>query len=243
MNHRNLIACLCLPPLMMAADFWQEKDPAQWTEKEITRLRTNSPWARDASVEFNMGRMGNSPGGPGGGPGGGGMGRGGGMGPGGGLGGPPPDMGSGGPGGMSSPKMIVRWESAAPLLEAEHGTAKTPVSEWAREFYVIVVSGLPAGGRRGGEEASGGQGGRNPMGPASMKEVTSLKRKNKDPIAPARVEMLPTSNGSLIAFLFPRTDPIDADDREVSFESGMGPLGIKCKFMLKAMTYHGKLAL
>jgi len=67
MNHRNLIACLCLPPLMMAADFWQEKDPAQWTEKEITRLRTNSPWARDASVEFNMGRMGNSPGGPGGG--------------------------------------------------------------------------------------------------------------------------------------------------------------------------------
>jgi len=157
-------------------------------------------------------------------------------------------MGSGGPGGgMSTPRMVVRWESAAPLRDAEsrmeQAGASAPVSQWAREFYVISVSGLPAGGRRGGEEPAEGQDGRSPMGPASMKAGTSLKRKGKEPIYPARVERLQTAAGPVIAFLFPRTDPIDADDKEVNFESGLGPLGIKCKFVLKAMTYHGKLAL
>jgi hypothetical protein len=57
------------------------------------------------------------------------------------------------------------------------------------------------------------------------------------------VETLQTAKGPVIAFLFPRTDSIDADDKEVTFESALGPLGIKCKFVLKAMIYRGKLSL
>ena len=30
----------------MGAEFWELKDPDAWTEKEVARLRTNSPWAR-----------------------------------------------------------------------------------------------------------------------------------------------------------------------------------------------------
>jgi hypothetical protein len=57
------------------------------------------------------------------------------------------------------------------------------------------------------------------------------------------VENIQTEKGSTIVFLFPRVDAIDADDKEVTFETGLGPLGIKCKFVLKDMRYGGKLAL
>jgi hypothetical protein len=181
MNLRIVICCLCMSAApLLAGDFWQDKDPSQWSEKEITRLRENSPWARDASVQFNMGQMGATEGGPGGG-----MGRGGGMGgpP---PGGAPPDMGPGGPGGgMPSPKMVVRWESAVPLLDAENrGQAVGPqtIAQWAREFYVIGVSGLQGGAGRGGQEQGEGQEARTPRGTASMKAVTSLKRKGREAI-------------------------------------------------------------
>jgi hypothetical protein len=81
------------------------------------------------------------------------------------------------------------------------------------------------------------------MSLASMKSVTLLKFRGKEEVSPDRVERLETAAGPVIVFLFPRTNAIDADDKEVNFESGFGPLAIKCKFVLKAMTYHGKLAL
>jgi hypothetical protein len=52
-----------------------------------------------------------------------------------------------------------------------------------------------------------------------------------------------TEQGQVTAFLFLRTATIEADDKEVTFETAMGPLGIKCKFVLKEMIYQGKLAL
>lgn len=255
MSLRTIICCALLPSAtLMAGDFWLDKQPAQWTDKEINKLRTNSPWAHDASVEFNLGRMGGMESGSGEGRGrGGGMGPGGGMGSGGGMGpgggGPPPDMGSGGPGGgMGNPKLIVRWESGPPLLEAagrdQNGEATQKIAGWAREFYVVSVSGLSGpNGRRGGGPANDGTGRPGQMGPPGMKEGTSLKRKGKESIIPARVESIQTEKGATIVFLFPRADAIDGDDKEVTFETGLGPLGVKCKFVLKDMRYKGSLAL
>ena len=248
MNLRIVVPCLLLSPaLLVAAEFWQDKDPSQWTEKEFARLRENSPWSHDASVHFNMGQMGGMPGGRGGmgGPGGG-MGRGGGMG---GPGGAPPEMEAGGPaGGMSSPTVLVRWESAAPLLvvASRGGQEDTPqaIAKWAHEYYVISVSGLSApGGRGAGQEPADGQEVRTARGSASLIGATWLKRKGKEAVNPDRVETLQTAKGPVTFFLFSRSAPIETDDKEVTFESGMGPLGIQCKFVLKGMTYHGKLAL
>jgi hypothetical protein len=150
------------------------------------------------------------------------------------------------PGGTQ--KLVIRWESAAPLLDAEsrgrQRDSQQAIAGWAADFYVISVSGLPAPGSRGGApNQQDAQGTRGPMGPEGMKAGTALKRKGRNPIAPARVETIQTEKGAVIAFLFPHTDAIDADDKEVTFESGLGPLGIKCKFVLKEMTYRGKLAL
>jgi len=101
MTRRGAMAGLILGSSMMvwgspASDFWNEKQPHEWAEKDVQRLLTKSPWAKDAAVEMDFGGMG----GPG-------------------MGGPgmgPPGMdGPGGPGGMTA---VVRWESAAPIRDA-----------------------------------------------------------------------------------------------------------------------------
>src|SRR5580700_3031658 len=91
------------------SEFWNKKDPSQWSSDEIEKLKTRSPWAKSVSVSLRQsGSVGN--GGGVGYPGGGGMG-GGGMGGGG--------MGRGRRGGMGGPAPIqyhgvVRWVTAKP---------------------------------------------------------------------------------------------------------------------------------
>jgi hypothetical protein len=122
-TQRTLIVCAALGAAMIvwgspAGDFWNEKQPDQWAEKDVQRLLTKSPWAKDAAVEMDFGGMG--------GPGMGGFG--------------PPDMdgpppGMGGPGGMTA---VVRWESAAPIRDA----SKTKLQPDPEGSYVISLSGM-----------------------------------------------------------------------------------------------------
>jgi hypothetical protein len=150
-----------------AVDFWNKKAPADWTNEEIDRLITKSPWAKQVKAQYAPGEAPTSdgsgyPGGrgtgggypsggqsgggyPGGGQGGGypgGTGRSrGGIGiPGiGGLG-IPGLGGKGRGGGAASPyEGVVRWESARPILEA----MKAPLPEAFEGRYVISVSGIP----------------------------------------------------------------------------------------------------
>ena len=118
---RTVILCAALGSALVvwgspAGDFWNDKQPGQWAEKDVQRLLTKSPWAKDADVEMDFG-----------GPGMGGFGMGG---PG--MDGPP---GMGGPGGMTA---VVRWESAAPIRDA----AKTKLQPDPAGSYVISVSGM-----------------------------------------------------------------------------------------------------
>lgn len=65
----------------VSSDFWNKKEPSQWSAEEIQQLTTKSPWAKETTAQYspeqgNGGGMG-GPGGGGGGMGGrGGMGRG-----------------------------------------------------------------------------------------------------------------------------------------------------------------------
>jgi hypothetical protein len=219
-------------------EFWNDKQPSDWSDKDVQRLLTKSPWAKEASVEFDFSAMGGPDGGPG--PMGGGMPGGGEMG-GPGMGGP----GGGGPGGMGGPggpgggppqsRALVRWESAAPIRDAD----KRQLPEDAAEYYVIGVSGLPMmdAGRPGAPA-----GGDPEKMQARLKESTSLRRKGKDPIAPVRVRISEAAGGLL--FYFPRdAGPISIEEKEVVFLTTVGPLVVKAKFPLKEMTYRGKLAL
>lgn len=275
---------LVLTSAAFGADFWDSKPPAEWNEKDVAKLTTKSPWAKQVPMQFNADRMAQTGipsggrGGRGGGRGGWGGGGGGGMagggsmsgtagmgapGAGGGMGGPGGGgggWGGGGGGGMAGggmggggampepPKVIVRWESAGPLRDSATQRELSPkFAEWSKTYYVVTTTGerRPEWNGRGAQ----GAGGAKPDPEQAkhwleqLKTVTSLTPKGKSKITPERVEMVPGTDTMTTVFLFPRTPAIEESDKEVAFDTALGPMEIKAKFALKEMTYKGKLEL
>ena len=235
---------------LFAADFWQSKSYTEWSDKEVQKLLSNSPWSKEVVVSLGGG-------GGGGGTGKGGRSKGGGGGGGGDAGFDGPAMGSGGgnagtggrqsvsevgggtpSGGTPTMNLVVSWRTALPLREAiakqkyPDDAATSPEAkkliEEPQKWYIIVVSGLPARMGRGGPE---------------MKEMllknTSLSVKGKEPIVPEDLQ----SSGSSAIFLFPKTVAIDMDDKEVEFSTKLGQTQVRTKFKLKDMVFNGKLDL
>ncbi len=248
-------------------DFWNKKEPAQWSSEEIDKLVTHSPWAKEFTVSsagvsrgFGGGGGGTGgggyPGGGGGYPGGGGGGYPGGAGggypgggyPGGGMGG-----GRGRRGGEQMPLMYtatVRWESAKPVQEA----LKTPLPEGLAGDYVISLSGVPIlaqGRQRGDDDDDRGNDSQVSKGLSDdvlerIKNLTYLEPKGKSPAQPAVVQKgaISASGMPTLLFGFPRdVMPLTADDREVAFTTQLGRLEVKTRFNLKDMMYHKELAL
>jgi hypothetical protein len=233
-------------PRALAGEFWNDKEPSAWSHKEVERILTRSPWAKDAAVQMNFSAM--QQGGAGGGRPGGGMGRGGpGMG-GPGMGGPgmgggapaggPPGEGPGG--GPPQFKAVVRWESAAPVRAAR----KEDLAGQDDAHYLISVSGLPeiGAGRRphGADGPPEADRERRQQMQERMKQNTSLQPKGRIAISPARVEN--AGDGTMLFYFTKEAVPLSLDDKEVAFATHLGPLEVKAKFVLKEMKYRGQLA-
>ena len=241
-----------------ASDFWTKKPPADWSSDEIRQLRTKSPWAKKVRGEIA------SPGGP---PasgldasaGGAGMPRGSGspnaavLGDGGVVGGEPGGRGGrggaaplGGTGGPQAPEVIIRWESALPLLAA----TKSRLPPELENRYTIGVTGLPPQMILLGLTPPGGRGHMPlPQDPAARQKAeinailseTSLTAKGHDPVI-ADV-MLRTTDAQTFLFGFPKQDlPVTLSDKEVLFAMKLGILTIKAKFDPREMTFDGQLA-
>ena len=54
----GVIALISASAVLLAGEFWQDKQPSDWTEKEIQRLVTKSPWAKEAILTMGGGHMG-----------------------------------------------------------------------------------------------------------------------------------------------------------------------------------------
>ena len=216
--------------VLWAADFWEKKGYTDWSEKEVKRVLTNSPWSQKVTVYMSGGRGGGGDfdyGGFGGG------GRGGGGG----------DFGGGGPGGGApSMTVFVRWFSALPVKQAmvkaeygsEAGSAKKGLDYLARQenHYIVTVAGLPA--RMAGVVQ------RDPDG---LKQNTVLKHKKKELVNPDDVQVRGQEQLADFYFLFPKTDKITLDDKDVEFVMKTQRFEIKRKFKLKNMVYNGELSL
>jgi hypothetical protein len=234
------------------SDFWNKKPPAEWSNDEIDRLITSSPWAKQVSAEAGAYERGGSPGGGtpgtrsprGGGVGGPNIGIGdiglprGGRG---GIGGP--GMGGGRPTGRSQVKGTVRWESAKPILEA----LKTSLAEEFAGHYVISVNGFPfpAGHGRGSEREPEEDSSRTSQDALDrLKSFTSLEPKGKRGAQPGVVQRQPGMGGGSILFGFSKESlDLGPSDGEAVFSTTLGRLSIKTKFDLKAMLYQGRVAL
>jgi hypothetical protein len=253
-----------------SSDFWNKKEPAEWSSQEIEQLTTKSPWAKETSAQYSRdasdqngggypGGGGGYPGGGGGGyPGGGGggyPGGGGGMGGGriGGMG-MPGGMGGGGRGGRGrggqqaqSVRGTVRWESAKPILEA----MKTPLPDAFANRYVISLSGFPLNGghsRRSQDDSDSNSSDTSSQSIEDkldrIKSLTFLEPKGRDGAQPGIVQQSPGVGGGNILFGFSKEIlALKADDREVTFSTKLGGLLVRTKFNLKEMMYRGDLAL
>jgi hypothetical protein len=238
------------------SDFWNKKEPSKWSQDEIDKLLTKSPWAREVTASYAPGERPNN-GGQGGGQGGGQ--QGGGY-PGGYPGGGMPRIGIGGRnrGGMgggrgrgqgqesnlSTYKGTVRWESAQPILDA----LKTPLPDAFANHYVISVVDFPllTQNRRQSQDDDAASVGTTPPDDKKtmddLKQATTLQPKDKDRVEPDIVQRQ-SGSGSVFLFGFARSSfDFGKNDHEVDFHTHLGRLVIRAKFDPRDMTYHKKLA-
>jgi hypothetical protein len=258
-------ACLVSWDNLYASEFWDKKDPSQWTGEEIDRLTTKSPWAKSVTAQYAPGE---NRGGYGqGSPNGGGYPRGGGGGMGGptigiggiGIGMPRGRMGGGRNGGgyprpggnTSNYKGTVRWESAQPILDA----LKTPLPEAFAKHYVIGVRDIPLIEERPPQPQENpddsGQDSPKLSTPNTtsskqtldnLKQFTSLQPKGRDMAQPGVVQQM-TPGGTYFLFGFSKEFlDFGKKDHEVEFSTRLGRLLVKAKFDPSEMVYHGKLA-
>jgi hypothetical protein len=220
---------------LWAADFWT-KPYTDWTDKEVQKIGNSSPWAKEFNVAL---------GGGGGAPGGGSGKRGGG---GGGQNNPasanaedPGGLGGGGAG--TSLTLYIRWQSALPVKQAvarvKYG-AQVGSSPDAKQYlateepnYVIVIDGLNRG-MIGASDADAMK--------KTLLDQTALVIKGKEPIKAIDFRLVGQGRISAV-FAFPKTNPIDVDDKEVEFQTKLGMLSIRQRFRLKEMMINGKLEL
>ncbi len=220
--------------------FWDTKDPSQWSSDEIDRLITKSPWAKEIKASVaqpdNDGSSGRRSGDMGGG-------RPGGMsipGLGGGrIGGLNiPGIGSGGSGGRggqersAAPKieLIVRWESAKPVLDA----LKTPLADVLANHYVISLNGVPNIYFRD-QSPEPDQTGRSRF-------QARLTIKGRNAVRHAVVQQAPDAFTQTFLFGFSPAELSLSPDDEVTFATQLNRTPITASFNLKEMTYHGALA-
>ena len=223
MTRRTAILLgLGIPTLTYAQkEFWETKDPKDWTEEERLTLLTKSPWARAAATKYNSGAGGIGMTGAGG-----------------------NNRRYGGRvanSGSSSAKdpvalpnhydTIVRWESALPIREATRNQSK---DDPAANYILCVTGDLPMLGKNSNDETQDEYAQRLDM----LKQYTKLE-KHGDPIYLVRMGY--NKDGGL--FYFERNDLIRPSDHEVTFVTRLGPIDVKCKFAVKEMMYRGKLEL
>jgi hypothetical protein len=200
------------------------------------------------------------PGGGGGYPGGGGGGYPGGGGggyPGGGGGGYPSRTGTGNPsdGTDGAPgqrtELIIRWDSSIPVKEAllksqfasnlpAPGDPNYTLDKEDKDYVISVIGMRPP--QRSDDDQNGNAD--NSRRRSRMIDAAQLQIKNKSSIYPEDVKFdLPNTAPGTVEFYFPRTSPIDLDDKEVAFILQLGRAKAERKFKLKEMVYNGKLSL
>jgi len=131
------------------------------------------------------------------------------------------------------PVLTVRWESAAPVREAELGAHETNAPAVDEDHYAIAVYGLPRStvaneSRELAEE---------------LKKHATLKRLAKSDVVPSRVEILIREDGPVIVYLFPKSAEITWRDTKVEFDAQVAQFTLSVWFEIGEMKFHGDLEL
>ena len=247
----STVAVLALVNAAWAGDAWKTKKPAEWSEKEMHKFMTNSPWTRTVQPSMNQMSMDHGPtsantGGWGGGPGGGGGG-----------------WSGGGGGNMGGTAPIttfqVRWASAPTMREALKLSASemlnAAIARYEKDYYIVSVTmhvegAAGAGGKRGGWGGGGGRGQWGPPGgqgasPEKQEEFRkqfeqmlikgAMLRVAGQSVHPEKAEMTPSKEGMTTLYMFPRTLKLEVIEKDFVFELTQGPSVTRANFSFKGL--------
>jgi hypothetical protein len=211
--------------LTAAGPSWTTKLPKEWNDADVRQILTDSPWVRKTMlVELplrNESEVRTS----------------GGMGGGQSVGiealgassltgvGARPSRRRARPGG---PQVEVRWESAAPIRNAEAKALEDDPPAWQGSLYAIAIYDVPG----------------LTVNQKALRKEAYLKRDGKKDLKPVRVDLLPQEGGlTTIVYLFPRSEEITAKDKRVEFGAIFGRLALAQYFYPAQMQFQGKLEL
>jgi hypothetical protein len=222
-----------------AAGVWASKTWTDWSDRDIKKILTDSPWARGVSTIPAYVRLAAPPNIPGGAE----------------IANGPGTLGVGNQGlGMAPPAeghvplievgVVVRWQSSLviqqALLKAQYGDRASSSPEAQKRlqpntaYYVIAVANLGEGFEPAGPDAK-----------AALLAVTKLTARDKDPIVAEDVLFVQTRTGATEArFLFRRSAVFTIEDKYADFATRLGKRSVvKARFSLREMSVGGKLEL
>lgn len=218
MKSRTVLVTLLLSPAFaVAADFWVQKPYGEWTEKEVQKLMSDSPWARPARITLTTqdagggGGAGDDDGGP--------------------------DEGNG------KLTLHVIWIGKTMRMAqvrkgilsggaADEARDKATIDGGSPDSYVVILQAI-------------GFAPITKISEADLQAATKLVvgKKGGREVSPSKVTKPPEARGSVVVFTFPREPAITAADGTVAFESKVGKYPISVKFDLADMTSGSDLDL
>jgi hypothetical protein len=216
--------------LLAGGPSWQSKPIAQWNENDAKQVLRASPWVRHATISllFQPNESQLRSGGK--------------MGGGKGIGLESLELSNlvGGSQHHSNStlkkpgSLVLRWESASPVRQAESKLEDADAPEWDGNYYAVAVHGVPVDASRL-EEA--GQS-------ADLKKLGVLKRDGMKDVTAAKVEITSSGTGmATVLYLFPRTSAITGEEKRVEFAAQLGRIYVAQYFYPREMQLQGKLEL
>jgi hypothetical protein len=162
--------------------------------------------------------------------------------------------------------LTIRWESAAPIQAAlmRQGASASDelkaVAASTEKYYVIEVLGLrmprqsqrsrgvvdaddPDNNGNNNDNDQRSQDRSNDALRSQLLDAAQLAPKGKASIYAQDVQIVGPGGIDGVRFLFPRTTPISAGDKEVEFILNIRRIKVDEKFKLSDMQYEGKLAI
>ena len=148
--------------------------------------------------------------------------------------------------------VLLRWESALPVQHAllrqgpRSEDDSKPAAVPGQKYYVIAVLGLQIPNPRGADSDYDLDQDRKKTDDAlrsRLIDAAQLLPKNKPAISAEDVQFEGRNGSTAIRFLFPKTFPLAANDKEVTFHFESRGVKLEHKFKLGDMLYQGKLAL
>ncbi|MEO8097899.1 MAG: hypothetical protein ABI811_09375 [Acidobacteriota bacterium] len=223
---RLALLALTLTVSLWAADFWA-KPYAEWNDKELQLMITDSPWADRMAVETGQrGAIGNAD-----------------------------DKGGAIQGNLTAPITVV-WATALPVKQAmarlTPGPAATAMLERQETSYVLRLVGFP-GSVRGAAldtakltaETTIKVKGKPDLHPADIQipgaAPAAAAGGTPGRGGPGGGRGGPGGATFEIFMVFPKTANFSVDDKEIEFATKVGAMSIRKKFKLKDMLYNGKL--